>query len=159
LFPTQTNNAAPEGSAGLAWHAVDITVLRNKARWSVADTTFVTLDNSVTQSIDLSGNVSIGYSDVFNSVTDVPAMAFGLADNVRVLVNHTPGTNGDYDGDGDVDLVDAEYLVDCLGGVATIPAPSTGSTCSGICLSVFDFDSDLDVDLADYAEFQKAFSP
>lgn len=150
--------ALPAGSAGDAWHLVEVTVLGGQARWQINNTPIVTLDNAVTQSIDLSGNVSIGYMDVFNSVSSVPAEAFGLADNVKVLVPHTPGTNGDYDGDAVVDADDVRYIPECLAGPNNTPVPTTlGLNCANACETAFDFDADGDVDLRDAAEFQRLF--
>ncbi len=154
LYANQTGSLLT-GSAGFAWHAVDVTVYGSKARWSINDTPIVTLDATIGNPFSgLDGGVNLGYYDLFSSVSDNPAMSFGLADNFKVLVPHTPGTNGDYDGDADVDLVDHDYLVDCLAGPGAMPMPSTGTTCRNICLDVFDQDADGDVDLADYAKFQ-----
>jgi hypothetical protein len=157
LFPSQTGTLAP-GSAGEAWHRVDVTAFDTKARWSINGTTIVTIDTTVGASISLDGNVSLGHMDGFNSIADVPAMNFSLADNLLVLVPHTPGTNGDYDNDGDVDNADFRYFADCLTGPGQTPNPSTGVVCSVVCTQVFDFDGDGDVDLNDYADFQFYFS-
>ncbi|MCP4246079.1 MAG: hypothetical protein GY778_03430 [bacterium] len=58
-------------------------------------------------------------------------------------------TDGDDNGDGNVDLVDYTALADCLSGPGT---PYSPGTCS-----VFDFDEDGDVDLWDHAEFWLVF--
>lgn len=56
---------------------------------------------------------------------------------------------GDYDSDGDVDLIDFEGYVQCITGPnSTPPAPSC---------SIFDFDGDADVDMTDLAFFQLIF--
>jgi hypothetical protein len=58
---------------------------------------------------------------------------------------------GDFDGDGDTDLVDYQSFAACLTGPgphATLPAECAGS----------DFDHDGDVDLRDLAAFQRAFA-
>jgi len=73
-----------------------------------------------------------------------------------VLVVAQGALYGDFDGDGDVDLTDFAYLVDCLDGPMTTPTP-TPPTTAAECLSVFDFDVDADVDLADVGAFQPVF--
>ena len=66
------------------------------------------------------------------------------------------GVTGDFDLDGDVDLNDYLAFVDCHFGPnvsPTPPPPTTGEECR----AAFDFDSDLDIDAADFAEFQAVF--
>ncbi|HRX84260.1 MAG TPA: hypothetical protein P5572_04500 [Phycisphaerae bacterium] len=58
-------------------------------------------------------------------------------------------THGDCDLDGDVDLTDWACAADCLSG----PDEPCASGCTA-----FDFDGDLDVDLADVRAFQEAFT-
>ena len=58
---------------------------------------------------------------------------------------------GDFDGDGDADLIDFRSFTSCLTGPgphAAIPADCADS----------DFDHDGDVDLRDLAAFQRAFA-
>lgn len=158
LFGTQSGTLLG-GSAGFAWHVVDLTVLGTKAKWSLNETAIVTIDETIGAPFSgLDGNVSITYFDPFSSVSDNPAMSFGLADNVKVFVPHTPGTNGDYDGDALVDADDVRYIPECLAGPGVTPIPAAlGLNCANACESAFDFDSDGDVDLRDAAEFQRAF--
>lgn len=56
--------------------------------------------------------------------------------------------DGDFDGDGDVDLTDYAAFPGCMGG----PNVGLGPGCE-----VFDFDGDLDVDTLDFAGFQLVF--
>jgi formylglycine-generating enzyme required for sulfatase activity len=56
--------------------------------------------------------------------------------------------NGDYNGDGIIDLADYVEFAGCLAG----PGEGLDTGCD-----VFDFDTDSDVDLADFAGFQRVF--
>lgn len=61
--------------------------------------------------------------------------------------------NGDFNENGFVDLEDAGLFNDCMTG----PLNPTGPTCQSVCLGVFDFDRDGDLDLLDFAELQDDF--
>jgi hypothetical protein len=63
----------------------------------------------------------------------------------------TPTPMGDSNGDGVVDLLDYLDFEVCLAGPSTTPPFSR-------CVAVFDYEGDDDVDLADFGEFQEAFS-
>lgn len=157
LHPAQTGNLL-EGSAGFAWHEINIIVLGDRARWEINGVPIVTLDGTIGDPFSgFDGNISLGYMDVFTSISDNPAMSFGLADNVKIFVPHTPGGLGDWEDDGDVDLNDYEVFQDCLAGPNAAPMPATGPTCSNVCADAFDSDGDGDVDLKDYAAFTEAF--
>jgi hypothetical protein len=131
-----------------------VTVVGTTATWEIDGLPIAQLDTTIGATFPLDGNISIGYVDPFTSVSDNPAVSFGLADNVRVLVPHTPGVNGDFDGDADVDLTDYRYFADCLSGPGTSPLPSTGLICSGACEAAFDTEADGDVDLRDFQVVQ-----
>ena len=64
---------------------------------------------------------------------------------------------GDFDADGDVDLVDYRSFTDCLAGPAAAPAPPPPA-CVNACLAAFDADADGDVDLADFGVFQRQWA-
>jgi hypothetical protein len=64
---------------------------------------------------------------------------------------------GDFDADGDVDLVDYLAFADCLAGHATTPVPPIPA-CADACLAAFDADADGDVDLADFGVFQRQWA-
>ncbi len=80
---------------------------------------------------------------------DSPPTSFGkwYVDYLRVIEPTAP-LPGDYDADGDVDLVDHVWLTSCLSG----PATSAMGGCD-----TFDDDGDTDVDLIDLSVFQATF--
>jgi len=71
------------------------------------------------------------------------------------LAGWSGAADGDGDCDLDVDLDDYLLFVDCLAGPDTLPAPTL--TDEKTCRTVFDFDGDTDVDLADFTAFQDGF--
>lgn len=84
-YPQQTGTTAA-GSAGFAWHTVEITVdgAAGTARWTVDGLDIATLDRNVGTDFPVTGDVALGYMDVFTSVSDNAALSFGLIDNVVV---------------------------------------------------------------------------
>jgi hypothetical protein len=71
-------------------------------------------------------------------------------DDIVVTVFYCyPPSPGDANRDGWIDLEDHALFADCLVGPGTDPPDAPLD-----CLGPFDFDTDLDVDLADFAEFQ-----
>ena len=71
------------------------------------------------------------------------------------LTLQSSDVSGDFDGDGDVDLIDFEFLTSCLNGPGNEPSPS----CTAEEFAIADLDSDLDVDLADFAQFVRRMTP
>ena len=67
-------------------------------------------------------------------------------------------SDGDFSGDGHVDLVDYGVLNDCLAGSDATPAPTMPGVDALGCVDAFDTDGDGDVDLADFADLQDAFT-
>ena len=64
---------------------------------------------------------------------------------------------GDWDNDGEVNLFDAARIPDCMNGPGQFPDPQQVTSCEVDCLNGFDFEADLDVDLGDFAAFQRTF--
>ncbi|UCF33467.1 MAG: hypothetical protein JSV78_14145, partial [Phycisphaerales bacterium] len=83
---------------------------------------------------------------------------YGLSDGTLALAVSpvAPALPGDWNGDGAVDLLDYDMFYDCMAGVGVVPDPV--ETDASSCLSAFDFDGDNDVDAADFAGFQAAFT-
>lgn len=63
---------------------------------------------------------------------------------------------GDFDGDGQLTLLDFRALPECMSGPDTRPIPLV-KACTEACLEAFDIELDQDVDLADYARLQRSF--
>jgi hypothetical protein len=76
--------------------------------------------------------------------------------DIAAMLCTCPG-NGDFDGDGDVDLVDLGRFVDCISGLGGVPVPPAPISVQ-VCRNVFDFDGDDDVDLQDFAAFTRVFT-
>ena len=82
------------------------------------------------------------------------------SDEVTLLNNSATAAiyaSGDMTDDGNIDLDDHPYFVDCLGGPGTMPNP-TPPTTANECLRAFDFDGDADVDIRDFRALELVFS-
>ncbi|MBN2446314.1 MAG: glycoside hydrolase family 16 protein [Phycisphaerae bacterium] len=75
-----------------------------------------------------------------------------LGGGAAIVEDEVPG---DADGDGDVDADDFAGFADCMAGPFNSPVPA--ELTEELCLGVFDFNDDYDVDLGDFAEFQQVF--
>ncbi len=73
------------GTPAFAWHEVTITVDGATALWSIDGLPIAQLDPSIGAIFSLDGNISIGYTDMFSSVSDNPDVSFGLIDNLVVV--------------------------------------------------------------------------
>ena len=104
---------------------------------------------TVTDSTHTRGRFGIGYHEFF--ATDANMRG------TRVDRFSAVTANGDFDGDGDVDLDDYAVFADCMAGPGLTPSPTPPVTTQD-CLDVFDFDVDEDVDLLDFAVLQERFT-
>jgi hypothetical protein len=84
LYPQQTGITGA-GSQGFEWHEVVITVNGSTALWEVDGLPIAELDPTVGEAFALEGNISIGYMDIFTSVSDNPDLSFGVIDNLVVI--------------------------------------------------------------------------
>lgn len=89
--PLQQTGITQAGSFGFAWHQVVITVDVDggtggapSVRWSVDGLRIATLDAGIGATFSSNGSVTIGYMDIFTSLSDNPALSFGLIDNLRI---------------------------------------------------------------------------
>jgi len=72
----------------------------------------------------------------------------------------TQAATGDFDGSGVVNRDDWRAVAECFSGPGLHPTPDDPSitACEVTCLNAFDFDDDLDLDVADFAAFQQLYS-
>lgn len=86
---TNQTGALAIGTVGFAWHDVVISKVGSDVTWSIDGLTIATLTNAV-----LAGdNVFVGFYDIFTtSITDNPAVSFGLVDNLSVIAVPEPST-------------------------------------------------------------------
>jgi hypothetical protein len=75
-------------------------------------------------------------------------------DLTKIDVDTWNGLPGDFDLDGAVTPADFPWVADCLSGPAAWPAPSEPTTADE-CLWGSDLDDDADVDLSDFAAWQR----
>lgn len=90
LFVQQTG-VSGGGSFGFAWHEVEMRVVSDggtagatSVSWWIDGLQIATLDAGVGSSFTTDGFVTLGYSDIFSSVSDNAALSFGLFDNLRI---------------------------------------------------------------------------
>lgn len=163
LFPSPTFES--QGAPGKNWVEVEIRQTGDVIEW-LMDSTVISsrIDPTYT-----SGNIMLGYMDLFTSIANPAAENYVIFDNVRVELapdldcnaNGVPDGceaigGGDFNGDGLIDAADLEGFVDCLGLPDSLPL---SPTCAAVCLLAFDADFDGDVDLVDYAALQGSVSP
>ncbi len=86
--PQQTG-ALSVRTIGFRWRAVEISKLGDEVVWPIDGLPIARLTGS-DHGISLTGNITVGYFDPFNSVSDNAALSFGIVDNVRVEVIPEP---------------------------------------------------------------------
>lgn len=70
------------GAAGFAWHDVIVSRRGSTVDWIIDGVRMATVSGVSTSP----ANVFVGYWDPFTSISDNPALSFGLVDNVRVEI-------------------------------------------------------------------------
>jgi hypothetical protein len=85
LDPQQTG-ALDLGTVGFVWNDVIVSVQGDVVEWSINGLKVATFTNTPSTA----GNITLGLWDPFASVSDNPAVSFGLVDNVRVEAPTTP---------------------------------------------------------------------
>ena len=88
------------GSLGFEWHEIVITVDGVTALWEVDGISIAELDPTIDIAFPLSGNISIGYMDIFSSVAAPSTFAFAVIDNL-VVSSITVDSDGDGLSDSD----------------------------------------------------------
>ena len=91
IHPSQTGITSI-GSGGFAWYEVTITVDGTTALWAIDGLPIAELNPALGSGFPLIGNISIGYADIFSSVSDNPEVSFGLIDNLVVSQTPEPAT-------------------------------------------------------------------
>ncbi len=165
----QQSGTLSNGSVGFAWREIEIVRLGDTVTWTLDGLPICKLDATVGTPFPLTGSISLGYADLFTSVSDNIDLSFGIIDNVKVEGWDGGDCNGngiadgcetisggDWDASGVVDLDDFVAFADCMEGPDLAPAPFE-SDCVQSCLDAFDFDTDGDVDLRDFSAFAVVF--
>ncbi|HEX5050344.1 MAG TPA: hypothetical protein VFZ65_01100 [Planctomycetota bacterium] len=87
----QQSGVSGAGSFGFAWHEVEMRVVSDggtggatSVSWSIDGLQIATLDAGIGSTFTTDGAVTIGYMDIFTSLSNNPALSFGLVDNLRI---------------------------------------------------------------------------
>ena len=87
----QQNGILQPGAFGFAWHEIEMRVVSDggtsgatSVSMSIDGLPIATLDAGIGSSFTTDGAVTIGYSDIFSSISDNSALSFGLVDNLWV---------------------------------------------------------------------------
>lgn len=163
LFPSSLFET--QGAPGKWWVTVEIVQADGQIEWWLDGLRVA----QVAAPPVTSGNVMIGYMDVFPSLANPGDQNYVIFDNVRVerLAETDCNANrlrdvceviqdGDFDADADVDMDDFAAFSDSADGPG-IPITAPQPTCERVYLDAFDSDADTFVDLFDFAYFQVVF--
>jgi hypothetical protein len=82
-YPLQQTGALEGGAVGFAWRDVIVAKRGNIIEWSIDGVKLA----AFTSATVTASNIFVGYWDPFTSLSDNPAMSFGLVDNLRVEVS------------------------------------------------------------------------
>lgn len=89
--PAQQNGTSGAGTFGFAWHEIRIEVDADGGTggaplvtWSIDGLAIAKLDAGIGSKFSSDGTVTIGYMDIFSSVSDNAALSFGVVDNLRI---------------------------------------------------------------------------
>jgi predicted outer membrane repeat protein len=124
----------------------DVSVL-----WGFGDGTFAPAVNGPADNYAY----SLAVADLNGDVILDLAVANFVGDTVSVMLNHTGHSPADIDEDCDVDLDDFGLFAGCMAGPGVITPPPA---CDPVQFARSDLDSkDGDVDMADFAMFQRVF--
>ncbi len=88
------------GAIGFKWRTVEILKSGSTVTWSIDGVRIATLTDAPSSPVSLIGRISLGYMDPFSSVSNNPALSFGIVDNLVVT------TGLDFDNDGVPDTTD-----------------------------------------------------
>lgn len=79
----QQSGALQPGTVGMAWRDVIVARRGSTVEWIIDGVLMATITNATFTA----SNVFVGYWDSYASISDNPALSFGLVDNVRVQAN------------------------------------------------------------------------
>lgn len=88
---TNQTGATSPGTIGFAWRDVAVRKEGTKVSWSIDGALIASMDAATNVTLVLDGNIAVGLSDPFTSVSAAPQFSFGIVDNVRVSVVPEPG--------------------------------------------------------------------
>lgn len=80
------------GTFGFQWHEVELNVTDGLVNWSINGLDIATLNPNIGESFASDGRVTLGYQDIFTSVSDSQTYSFGLIDNLQVTAIPEPSS-------------------------------------------------------------------
>ncbi len=72
------------GTFGFEWHEVELNVENGLMNWSIDGLNIATLNPNIGDPFSTDGSVTLGYKDIFSSLSDSSTHSFGLIDNLSV---------------------------------------------------------------------------